>query len=478
MITTNEIVELKIDSIAFEGKAIAKVDGYVVFVSGGVPGDIVKARIFKRKRDYAEAKVVEIVKPSGHRVEPRCRYFGICGGCRWQNLDYAEQIRFKRLHVIDAFERIGGLKIDVAETIGADEIYEYRNKLELTFSDRPFRILDNDPVEVALGFHSPGRYDKTIDVEHCHLADEKVNAVINWFRNAIAPDSKLRKELELTIYNSEKHSGLLRFLTIRKSFATGELMVSVTVLAEDPVRGKEIDTLDKLASKLHDELPFVSTFASIVNSTRAQIAAGKMSKVHFGNGYITDKIGNCSFRISPLSFFQTNTRQAEKLYNVVTRNLDKGQKTIFDLYSGTGSISLYSSEFAREIYGFELIESAVDDARENANLNGVKNTAFVQTDLLELFKGRDILESFSRKGVPKPDVIVLDPPRSGLHPKIAANMHLLEAEKVIYVSCNPATQARDVKEIAASGYSVVNCQPLDMFPQTYHIENVLTLAKR
>lgn len=485
MIAAGDIVELKIDSIAFEGGAIAKLDGYVVFVSGGVPGDIVKAKIFKRKRDYAEAKVVEIVKPSASRVDPRCRYFGICGGCKWQNLDYPEQIRFKRLHVIDAFERIGGLKIDVAETIGADETYEYRNKLELTFSDRPFKILENDPVEVALGFHSPGRYDKTIDIEHCHLADEKVNVVINWFRNAIAPDSRLRKELELTIYNSEKHSGLLRFLTIRKSFATGELMVSVTVLAEDPPRGKEFDILDKLASELHDELPFVSTFASIVNSTRAQIAAGQIGKTHFGNGYITDKIGKYSFRISPLSFFQTNTRQSERLYNVVTRNLDKGHKTIFDLYSGTGSISLYLSKYAEEIYGFELIESAVEDARENANLNGVRNTSFVQTDLLELFRskiphagGKDIIESFSRQGIPEPDVIVLDPPRSGLHPKIAANIHLLEAEKIIYVSCNPATQARDVKEITARGYSVVDSQPVDMFPQTYHIENVLTLAKR
>ncbi|HUI31785.1 MAG TPA: 23S rRNA (uracil(1939)-C(5))-methyltransferase RlmD [Candidatus Acidoferrales bacterium] len=470
MIAIDEVVELKIDSIALEGKAIAKIDGYVIFVSGGVPGDIVKAKVFKRKRDYAEAKVVEIVKPSSFRAVPRCRYFGICGGCKWQNLDYEEQIRFKRQQVIDVFERIGGLEIEVAKTIGAGEVYEYRNKLELTFSDNPFRILEHDTGEVALGFHSPGRYDKTIDVEHCHLADKNVNDVINWFRDAIAPDSKLRRELGLTIYNSEKHSGLLRFLTVRKSFATEELMVSLTVLEENGI-------IDGLASRLHDELRFVSTFASIVNSTRAQIASGRIWKTHFGSGYITDKIGNYSFRISPLSFFQTNTRQAEELYKVVKTNLNENMRIIFDLYSGTGSISLYLSALAEEICGFELVESAVRDANENADLNGVRNVKFIQTDLLDLFKGRDILENFSRQSLPMPGIIVLDPPRSGLHPKIAANIHLLGAKKIIYVSCNPATQARDAKEIVSKGYKPVRSQPVDMFPQTHHIENVLTLQK-
>ncbi len=470
MISVDEIVELKIDSIAFEGRAISRLDGYVIFVSGGVPGDLVKAKIFKRKRDYAEAKVIEIVTPSPHRLEPPCQYFGICGGCKWQHLDYEEQLRYKRQHVIDAFERIGALKIDVSETVGADKIYEYRNKIEMTFSEKPFKILENDPVKVAVGFHSPGRYDKTIDIDHCYLVDENVNAVVNWFRNKIAPDSKTRMELGLTIYNSETHSGLLRFLTIRKPSSSNELMVSVTMLEEN-------EALETLASKLNDELPFVSTFASIVNSTRAQIATGNLWKVHFGNGYITDKIGKHYFRISPLSFFQTNTYQAEKLYEIVAGNLDAKQKVIFDLYSGTGSISLYLSKFAEKIYGFELVESAVKDAEENASLNEVKNVHFIQTDLLELFKGRDILENFSKQNLPKPDLIVLDPPRSGLHPKIAANLHLLGADTIIYVSCNPATQARDVREIVCHDYVPVHSQPVDMFPQTYHIEDVLTLRK-
>ncbi len=468
MITVDEIVELKIDSIAFEGKAIARIDGYVVFVAGGVPGDAVKAKILKRKKDYAEAKVVEIVSPSPHRVQPPCRYFGVCGGCRWQHLNYDEQIRFKRQHVVDAFERIAGLQIDVADTVGAEEIYEYRNKLEFTFSDNPYRIFENDPVKVALGFHAPGRYDKAIDIEHCYLADEKVNTVLNWFRNAIAPESNLKRELGLTIYDSKSHTGLFRFLTIRKSFSTGELMVSLVILNED-------DAVEKLASKLHEELPFVSTFASIVNPTRAQVANGKVWRVHFGNGYITEKIGKYSFRISPLSFFQTNTLQAERLYEAALKGVSGKQGVIYDLYSGTGSISIYLSELAEQIFGFELVESAVKDAAENANLNGVENVKFVQTDLLELFKGRDPMENFQKLSLPKPDLIVLDPPRSGLHPKIASNLHLLGAKTIVYVSCNPMTQARDVKEIVSHGYAPVHSQPVDMFPQTYHIENVLIL---
>lgn len=470
MIPIDEIVELKIDSIAFEGKAVARMDGYVVFVSGGVPGDVVKARIFRRKRDYAEGKVVEIISPSRYRVEPPCRYFGVCGGCKWQHLNYEEQARFKRQHVVDAFERLAGLKIEVGQTIGAEEAYEYRNKLELTFSENPFKILESDPVKVALGFHSPGRYDKTIDIEHCYLADEKVNAVLNWFRKAVGPESELRKELGLTVYDSVTHSGLLRFLTIRKSFSSGELMVSLVILEENGV-------VDKLAAELHNDLPFVSTFISVVNSTRAQVATGKVWKIHFGSGCITERLGKYSFRISPLSFFQTNTRQAEKLYEAAFEGMREKQKIIYDLYSGTGSISIYMSEFGEQIYGFEVAESAVKDAEQNAHLNGIENVRFIQTDLLELFKGRDPVQNFSRRNLPMPDLIVLDPPRSGLHPKIAANIHMLAAETIVYVSCNPTTQARDVKEIVSRGYTPIRCQPVDMFPQTYHIENVLTLQR-
>lgn len=470
MIAVDEIVELKIESIAFEGKSIARVDGFVVFVAGGIPGDVVKARIYKKKKDYAEAKLVEIVSPSEHRVEARCSYFGVCGGCRWQHLDYAEQLRFKRQHVIDALERTGGLKLEVEPIIGAEDVYEYRNKIEVTFSERPYWIHEGDPATVALGFHAPGRYDKTIDIEHCYLADEKVNAILNWFRKAIDPASELRKDLGLTIYESKPHTGLLRFLTIRKSFHSGEYMVNLVVLNED-------ESLDRLAAALHRDLPFVSSFATIVNSSRAQIATGDVRKIHFGNGFMTEKLGKYEFRVSPLSFFQTNTRQAERLYDEALKGVGEKQGIIYDLYSGTGSISIYLSEFADHVYGFELVASAVHDAEENAKRNGVENLSFFQTDLLDLFKGRNPIENFEILNIPRPDLILLDPPRSGLHPKIASNLHLLGAKKIVYVSCNPMTQARDLKEIISHGYAPVHSQPVDMFPQTYHIENVLTLHK-
>lgn len=470
MISTDEILELKIDSIAFEGKSIARVDGFVVFVTGGVPGDVVKARIFKKKKDFAEAKIVEVISPSPYRVRARCSYFGVCGGCRWQHLDYAEQLRFKRQHVIDALERTGGLKLQVGDIVGAEDIYEYRNKIEVTFSERPYWIHEGDPATVALGFHAPGRYDKTIDIEQCYLADEKINAILNWFRKAIDPESELRRDLGLTIYESKPHTGLLRFLTIRKSFYSGEYMVNLVVLNES-------DSIDRLAEKLHADLPFVSIFASIINSTRAQVATGDVHKIHFGEGYITERLGKYQFRISPLSFFQTNTKQAEKLYEGAMKGVKEKQKIIYDLYSGTGSISIYLSEFAEHVYGFELVGSAVKDAEENAKLNGVSNVSFFQTDLLDLFKGADLIGNFERLNIPKPDLILLDPPRSGLHPKIASNLHLLGAKRIVYVSCNPMTQARDVKEIVSHGYVPVFSQPVDMFPQTYHIENVLTLER-
>ena len=247
-------------------------------------------------------------------------------------------------------------------------------------------------------------------------------------------------------------------------------MVNLVVLNES-------DAVDRLAERLHNDLPFVSTFASIVNSTRAQVSTGEVRKIHFGTGYITERLGKYEFRISPLSFFQTNTMQAEKLYDAAVAGVGEKQGIIYDLYSGTGSISIYLSELADHVYGFELIDSAVSDAAENAKRNGITNTSFFRTDLLELFKGRDPVGNFASLNVPKPDLILLDPPRSGLHPKIASNLHLLGARKIVYVSCNPMTQARDVKEIVSHGYVPVNSRPVDMFPQTYHIENVMTLVK-
>jgi 23S rRNA (uracil1939-C5)-methyltransferase len=469
MISVGDLINLNIDSAAFEGKGVGRLDGFVVFVPYGVPGDIVEARVTKKKREYAEARILKVLQPSVNRREPRCRYFGICGGCRWQNLDYDKQAEYKRQHVIDALQRIGNIQTDVLPIIKSNEIYEYRNKIELTFSDNPYRILENDNSKVSLGFHAPGRFDKTIDIEHCDLVDERVNEIIQWFRKYIDPHLGEAERLGLSIYNSQKHSGVLRFLVIRKSFATQEIMVLLFVY-------KSEQALEILAQRLKTDLPFISSFVTIVNPTLSQVASGSELKVHFGPGFITDKIGELNFRISPLSFFQTNTIQAGRLYSVVSDAIEGEVGTIYDLYSGTGSIACYLSSKAKSIIGFEVVESAVEDARANALLNGITNVQFVRANLDELFKlGSDSLSQL--RGMPSPEIIVLDPPRSGIHPRIAENLHKLNAHRIVYVSCNPVTEARDVKEIVAHGYKPLYCQPIDMFPQTYHVENVLVLER-
>ncbi|MGC8594003.1 MAG: 23S rRNA (uracil(1939)-C(5))-methyltransferase RlmD [Candidatus Kryptoniota bacterium] len=469
MISTGDVINLNIDSAAFEGKGVGRINGFVVFVPYAVPGDVVEARVTRRRRDYAEARILKVIQPSAYRREPKCRYSGICGGCRWQQLDYEKQAEYKRQHVIDALQRIGNIQTDVLPIIKSDQEYAYRNKIELTFSDNPYRISDNDDSKVSLGFHAPGRFDRTIDIEHCDLVDERMNEIIRWFREYIDPRHAERVKPTLSIYNSLRHEGVLRFLVIRKSFATQEIMVLLFVYRIE-------EGLEILSQKLKSDLPYVSSFVTIVNPTLSQVASGNVQNVHFGSGYITDKIGELKFRISPLSFFQTNTLQAQKLYSVVSAAIEREVDTIYDLYSGTGSIACYLSTKAKNITGFEMVESAVEDAKTNARLNGITNVEFVKANLDELFKFKDD-SLIQLKDMSLPEIIVLDPPRSGIHPKIAQNLHKLNARKIIYVSCNPMTQARDVREILAHGYRPVYCQPVDMFPQTYHVENVLVLER-
>lgn len=469
MISVGDVIRVNIDSAAFEGKGVGRLDDFVIFVPYAVPGDVVEVRVMKKKRGYAEGRILNILQPSPYRREPRCRYFGICGGCRWQQLEYDKQAEYKRQHVIDALQRIGNIQTDILQIIKSDEIFAYRNKIELTFSDSPYRIFENDNSTTSLGFHAPGRFDRIINIEHCDLVDESMNRIINWFRRFIDPQFSEAARHGLTIYNNKRNEGILRFLVIRKSYATKEIMVLLVV-------SKSEEGLETLAQRLKTDLPFVSTFVTIVNSTPSQVATGTVEKVHFGSGNITDMIGNLKFRISPLSFFQTNTLQAERLYSAVSSAVESGVDTIYDLYSGTGSIACYLSAKARSIVGFEAIESAVEDAKANARLNGITNVQFVRANLDDLFKFKRGLP-FQLSEIPSPEVIVLDPPRSGVHPKIAENLHILNARRIVYVSCNPATQARDAKEIVSHGYRPLYCQPVDMFPQTYHVENVLVLEK-
>jgi 23S rRNA (uracil1939-C5)-methyltransferase len=477
----DEIV-LKVDDAAFEGRTIGRHEGFVVFVDGAVPGDSVKVRLLKVKKSYAEARVVSVEQPSPHRVPPRCRHFGPCGGCKWQHVDYPAQLRFKQQHVVDAFERIGGfINPPVQPIIGSDDIFFYRNKMEYSFADKEWletpppkddrvHLTDYAPSqseirdqksEIYLGLHVPQRYDKVLEITECHLQSSLSNDILNFVR------SFARRE-NLPVYSSDDDVGYLRFLVIRESKRTHELMVNLVTFEDRP------EIMKQLNRELLQAVPAVTTLVNTINSKKAQIAFGDRERVYSGEGMIHEKLGNLMFTISAGSFFQTNTVQAEKLYTVA-KNLAvfKTTDVVWDLYSGTGSIALFMSNAVSTVIGVESVSAAVEDAERNARANQITNCSFVHGDLKDrLTKDTDWITSHQ-----KPDVMIIDPPRSGMHPKVVEEIAEIAPPRIVYVSCNPATQARDIKLLAAR-YEILALQPVDMFPHTYHIENVAQLVLR
>ncbi len=463
---TNEII-LKIDSLSFEGKGVARSGGKVFFVDGGVPGDVVRCVEVRSKKNYSNARVLEILEPSPHRVQPRCKYFGTCGGCKLQYLDYQTQLEFKYKNVVDAFERIGGIKNpNVLQVVGSEASYFYRNKMEFTFSNQ--RWLTNEEVNstdeikktFGLGLHIPKFFEKVLDIDECWLQKEQTNKIINFTREFV-------RENELTIYTTKTHEGYLRHLVIRTSEVTGEIMVNLVTTYDKPAMMKKYSEL------LTQNVPEVTTVVNNVTSRKSMVAVGETERVYHGSGFIYEKLGGYKFRISANSFFQTNSKQAERLYSVVKEYATlKGGEVVYDLYSGTGSIALYLSDSAAEVIGIEVVESAIQDAKLNAELNQIDNCHFIQGDLKDkLTKETDWLNHH-----PKPDVVILDPPRSGMHPKVVTEIAALKPKRIVYVSCNPTTQARDIKTLIESGYTLEVIQPVDMFPQTFHIETVALLT--
>ncbi len=463
------MLELRIESIGFEGKAIAREDGFVYFVEGGVPGDLVRAEIRKKKKNYAEARIVEVIEPSPVRETPRCRYFGTCGGCKWQHLEYAEQCAWKKQHVQDAFERLGKVPYTALhDTLPAESHFYYRNKMEFSFGDS--RWLTNAEIaggadirkDFALGLHIPGRFDKVLDVEECFLQSAISSRMVNAVRKAAL-------ERSAGIYQTRSHEGFLRNLVIRHSVATGEIMV---ILVTSPVS----NDADKLMIAWFEQdflrdFPEISTAIHSVTTSKAAVAGGLPRTVH-GSGVITESLLGVQYRISPFSFFQTNTRQAEQLFRVALEYAgDIADKTVWDLYCGTGSITLAAARKARFVAGIEIVESSVQDARANALANGITNVEFFIEDMQKAVQ-KQILSR-----LPSPDVIIVDPPRSGLHPAVVRNLLEIGAPRIVYVSCNPATQARDCA-ILAEHYTIDAIQPVDMFPHTYHIESVAQLSRR
>ncbi len=453
--------ELQIDRLAFGGAGVARVENYVVFVKGALPGETVKVRIQKRKSGHAEARLLEIIKPSPERQQAACPYFEWCGGCTWQSLTYADQLKHKQQIVAESLRHLAGeTEIEVRPVLPSEADFAYRNKMEFSFSDRRWLLPDelgNEEIsrDFALGLHVPGTFDKIIQIDRCLLQSERANRVLELVNRYV-------QEHGLTPYGIRSHQGFLRFLVIRQSRYNGEVMVNIVTSEEDT------DKLRPLAEKLIATYPFVSSVINNINSRPAQIAMGEKEIVLAGNDHIVEELGGFLFKISANSFFQTNSAQAERLYEQVLRFADiRPDEIVWDLYAGTGTISLFLAQKAKEVIGFELVESAVADAEKNAGEHGVNNARFVGGDLLHKLRDTE----------PKPDVLVTDPPRSGMHEKVVRYIAEMQPERLVYVSCNPTTLARDLA-ILKERYRIEAVQPVDMFPQTYHIETVVKLKRR
>ena len=452
------------EDYAAEGKSLARVDGKVIFIERAVPGDLVDLRLSKSKKDWAEGYPVHFHSLSPNRVTPFCSHFGVCGGCQWQMLPYHTQLAYKQKQVEETLKRIGKVQLpDFLPIAGGDATEFYRNKLEYTFSTKEFTtdLKQEYGSSGASGFHAKGWFDKVVEIEKCWLQAEPTNAI----RNTIA---SFARENNFSFYDFKQHSGFLRNAQVRIC-TTGEVMVNMVLGEEDERKRKQL--LDHLLEKV----PGITTLLYTINTKFNDSIFDLEPVMYHGKGYVIEKLtaGNgekdFQFKIGPKSFFQTNTKQAEKLYNI-TREFAAltGKETVYDLYCGTGSIGIFISKLAKKIIGVEVIPAAIADAKENAALNKITHAAFFTGDVIDICSN----DFFMLHG--KPDVIITDPPRAGMHEKLVKKILDIAAPTVVYVSCNPATQARDLN-LLDEKYCVTKVQPVDMFPHTHHIENVVQL---
>lgn len=447
-----------------EGKAVARVDNMVIFVPFVVPGDVVDIQVVRKKKSFFEGRAEKFYTYSDKRVKPECSHFGLCGGCRWQNMDYKEQLHYKQKQVSDNLERIGGLNLpEIFPILASENIYHYRNKLEYSFSNRKWLVEKPDPDNPqhqnrdGLGFHLPGMFDRILDIDTCYLQKDPSNAI----RLAVR-DFALENEYEF--YDVKKWDGYLRNLIIRTS-STGDLMVIMVFRFVDHIKMPAL--LDHLAEKF----PEITSLMYVINDKRNDDISDLEVKPYKGDSFIMEEMEGLKFKIGPKSFFQTNRDQALKLYNTVKEFAGlKGDEIVYDLYTGTGTIAAFVSRFSKKVIGLEYIAEAIEDARENSELNDISNTGFFAGDILRVLNDDFIKENG------KPDVIITDPPRAGMHDKVVRQIMKVSPEKIVYVSCNPATQARDLAMLTEQ-YSIERVQPVDMFPQTHHVENVVLLKK-
>lgn len=465
IIKRGQELELKIESLAYGGLGLARKDNFVIFVKGAIPGQSVRAKIYKKRKGYAEARVQEILIESPSAVKPECEHFGVCGGCKIQNLSYPEQLKEKADQVEDAFRRLGGFEdFNLDSAVSASPIFQYRNKMEFTFSPSRW-VLNTEPENVdrsfAVGLHIPGRYDKILDIKKCHIQPKIGNKILKIAREVCLENPDLKP------YDPKTHIGYLRYLMLRFGVNTNQLMVNIVTAYDD------LNKLSPLTDALLDQVPEITSMVNNINTRKADVAFGEYETLIYGDPFIQEKMGGLTFEISSNSFFQTNTSQGERLYDEVVKAAGlEGKEIVFDLYCGTGTIGLYLASQVKEVYGFEVIRSALEDAEKNANSNGIMNAQFLKANLDTFFKSGQL----SRK-IPKPDLIIVDPPRAGMHPDMTNYLHKLKAKKIVYVSCNPTTQARDAKVLAEKGYTIEKSVMVDMFPHTPHIETVVLFAK-
>jgi 23S rRNA (uracil1939-C5)-methyltransferase len=463
----NKVFEnIEITDAGAKGKAIGfAADGKVIFINNAVPGDICSVQITKKRKSYYEGRAISFSNLSNKRVQAKCEFFGTCGGCKWQYMGYEHQLFFKQKEVENNLKRIGKIELpNVSPILGAKEQYYYRNKMEFSFSDSKWLTLDqikSDEIienRNALGFHIPGMWDKILDIDSCHLQRDPSNNIRNFVKNKA-------EELKLTFYNNRKQEGFLRTLMIRTS-TTGDLMVLVQFFHEDKVN------LELLMEAIGNEFSEITSLLYVVNSKGNDTLYDQDVICFKGEDHIFEEMEGLRFKINAKSFYQTNSEQAYELYKI-TRDFAEltGNEIVFDLYTGTGTIAQFISKKAKKVIGIESVPDAIDAAKENAKLNNIKNTAFYVGDMKKVFND----EFIDRHGIP--DVIITDPPRDGMHKDVVEQLLKISANKIVYVSCNSATQARDLA-ILDEDYKVTKTQAVDMFPQTFHVENVVLLEKR
>lgn len=454
--------KIRVEDYAAEGKSLARLDGKVIFIENAVPGDVADVRLLKNKKDWAEGFVIKFHEYAAQRIAPFCSHFGVCGGCQWQMLPYEKQLQFKQKQVEDNLQRIAKVALPAINPIlGAEETKFYRNKMEYTFSNRRFLLKEElhdetvSPVQDVAGFHAKGIFDKVIDIETCWLQQEPTNKIRMAVRDFAIENG-------FSFYDIKQQRGFLRTMQVRIC-TTGEIMVNIMFGQED--EEKQTALLDHISWKF----PEITTLLFTINTKGNDSLYGLSPQTYHGKGFAIERLGGFQFKIGPKSFFQTNTKQAERLYQVAKDFAGlTGNETVYDLYCGTGSIGIFVSRLAKKIIGVEAVDEAIQDAKENAALNQIDHASFFTGDVIEICND----DFFTIHG--RPDVIITDPPRAGMHEKLVKKLLQIEAPVIVYVSCNPATQARDLN-LLDEKYAVTKIQPVDMFPHTHHIENVVQL---